>query len=114
MAAFDDVLNSELVRRERFLWKGRPRQGLLFRSTDIYAIPFSLLWGGFAVFWEYSVLVNARGPANFFALWGIPFVFVGLYMVVGRFFADRYQRSRTYYGVTTSGSLFLPGSWIGT
>ncbi len=61
-------------------------------------IPFSLMWGGFAVFWEVSAL-RQSGPL-FFALWGIPFVLVGLYITVGRFFFDSYQRSRTYYGLT--------------
>ena len=62
-------------------------------------IPFSLLWCGFAVFWETMAMRMPGpffGPGLFFRLWGIPFVFVGLYFVFGRFFADALARSSSY------------------
>jgi len=68
-------------------------------------IPFSLLWGGFAVFWELSAL-REHGP-TFFALWGIPFVLAGVYFVIGRFFADAVRRARMYYGLTDQRVLIL-------
>jgi len=92
---------------ESLLWSGRPRQGLVLRPSDAFVIPFSLMWGGFAVFWEASVL--ERDAPLFFVLWGIPFVLVGLYMIGGRFFADARLRGRTFYGLTSSRVIIVSG-----
>ncbi len=102
-------MQRELASGERLLWSGRPRQGLRLRAGDALMIPFSLLWGGFAIFWETMAL--RTGPL-FFALFGIPFVMIGLYMIVGRFFADSYQRGRTYYGLTDQRALILTAKGV--
>ncbi|MHA6204792.1 hypothetical protein ACXU4B_10235 [Dyella soli] len=104
----EQALRQELGRDERLLWNGVPKQGLLFRASDLLAVPFSLLWGGFAIFWEYSV-TSAKDAPVIMELWGIPFVLIGLYMIVGRFFADAYLRKRTVYGVTDQRVIILSG-----
>ncbi|MBI5373937.1 MAG: hypothetical protein HZA77_00770 [Candidatus Schekmanbacteria bacterium] len=100
----DNVLRSEIDSDEQLIWSGKPQQGILFRSSDIFMIPFSLLWGGFAIFWEVMAITSTRKTPNsvdnVFSLFGIPFVLVGLYMIFGRFIVEAIQRNKTYYGIT--------------
>lgn len=83
---------------EMLLWEGDPATGIKFRKSDLFMIPFSLAWGGFAIFWEVSVI--AMGAPVFMAIFGLPFVAIGLYMIFGRFLWDAYKRSRTRYALT--------------
>lgn len=92
---------------ERLLWASRPRQGMLLRPSDAFWIPFSLLWAGFAVFWEYQAI--ASGAPLSWRLWGVPFLFVGLYLVCGRFVLDIAMRSRTYYAATLQHAIIVSG-----
>ena len=88
----------ELEPGEQLLWSGRPGQGLRLRRADAWAIPFSIMWAGFAVFWEAGVIRS--GAPLFMRLWGIPFLLVGAYVVAGRFVVDAWHRRNTVYGVT--------------
>lgn len=96
-----------LERDEKLIWTGIPRRGLTLRPGDALMIPFSLLWGGFAIYWEYSV-INIGGPI-FMVIFGIPFVVIGLYMIFGRFFYEAAARKNTMYGITQDRILILSG-----
>jgi len=99
-------VQSKLEPGESILWSGEPRAGLLLRPSDALQIPFSLIWGGFAFYWEYMVLRTAKAPL-LFKLWGIPFVLMGLYIIAGRFVVDAAYRGHTYYFVTERRVLIL-------
>ena len=100
-------LRRQLAPGEQVLWQGRPRQGLMLHRADLWVVPFSLMWAGFALHWEWTVL-HSDAPA-FFILWGIPFVLVGLYITVGRFFFDARRRAGTRYALTTERVLLASG-----
>src|SRR6185437_10903759 len=89
---------------ESLIWSGAPRKGLVLRSSDAYMIPFSLLWGGFAIFWEVGAL-RTNGPNAVLN----PFVLAGLYLIVGRFFVDAGIRAKTFYGLTNHRAIIISG-----
>lgn len=86
-----------LLRGETLMWTGQPRRGLMLRPADALLVPFSLLWGGFAIFWNVMVW---RAADWFFRLWGLPFLVAGLWLIGGRFFSDAWLRAHTRYAVT--------------
>jgi hypothetical protein len=45
------IIEQQLSAGERLLWSGQPRGGIRLHAADIFAIPFSVLWCGFAIFW---------------------------------------------------------------
>jgi hypothetical protein len=95
---------------EKLIWWDRPPTGVMLRKSDLFTIPFFILWTGFAVFWETSAL--NRGAPWFFALFGIPFVVIGLYMLIGRFFHDAWLRARTIYGLTSQRVIIIERSKV--
>lgn len=109
-------LAGEMDPGENLVWAGRPKGGFRLRAADAFMIPFSIVWCGFAVFW----MIGASGalatgadkatPINYvFALFGLPFVLIGLYVVFGRFLVDKMQRERTTYGVTNERIIIKSG-----
>jgi hypothetical protein len=99
-------IQSELLSGESLLWCGQPLQRIIFHQRDLFSIPFSLLWGGFAIFWEWGVTGHfgnssqSRPAPGFFALWGIPFVVMGQYLMWGRFLYTAWRKGRTFYAIT--------------
>jgi hypothetical protein len=107
------AIEQELSSGERLVWSGQPRRGIRLRASDAFVIPFSILWCGFAIFWEFMALTaapKAPGPmAIVFPLFGVPFVIVGLYFVFGRFIVDARARERTFYGITNERIIIVTG-----
>lgn len=107
VVAAAQALDRELRRSEKMLWSGAPRQRVVLRPTDGFLIPFSVLWTGFVVFWEYQVI--SRHAPLLFLLWGMPFLLAGAYFVFGRFLVDSHQRARTCYAVTDERIIIVSG-----
>ncbi len=88
-----------LMRDEKLIWSGAPARGLVLTGKDFFLIPFSLVWCGFILFWESAVFSMPKAPI-FMKFWGIPFVLLGLYFMVGRFFLDAWIRMGLRYAIT--------------
>lgn len=99
-----------LLPAERLLWAGRPARGIRLSAADAFLVPFSLLWGGFAIFWNF--MVWAMDAPFFFRLFGLPFLVVGLYLIFGRFLHDAWIRGRTLSAVTNQRVLILRGGQL--
>ena len=100
-------LSRHLGAGEPLRWVGVPRQGLVLRASDAYLLPFGILWTVFVVFWELQVL-SVNGPL-LFKLWGIPFLLVGFYLLIGRFLVDSWHRTKTFYGLTDRRAIIVSG-----
>jgi hypothetical protein len=103
---------NSLMKDEHILWAGQPDPNVLFSSSDVFLIPFSILWGGFAIFWEamvlWALIRSEFSPIVIvFPLFGIPFVLIGLYFMFGRFFFKKRNKRSTYYAVTNKRILIL-------
>lgn len=111
-----DEFSSRLLAGESILWTGQPQQGLLFTSRDVLLIPFSVLWGGFAIFWESAVLFPRTivrtvrphaSPPIIFPIVGLAFMLVGLFFIFGRFIVDAFIRRCMEYAVTNRRVLII-------
>ncbi len=100
-------IRSELAPGEQVIWSGQPRQGVILRASDIFTIPFSLLWASIAVFWFYTAI--SQGAPLAFSLFGVPFVLIGVYIVLGRFLTEAKQRQHTYYALTAQRIIIISG-----
>jgi len=116
LEATELIIKNELSENEQLIWAGQPKQGIVFRSSDIFMIPFSIMWGGFAIFWEITALLTTSkakdAPFFFdiiFPLFGLPFVIIGLYLIFGRFIVDAKRREKTYYGLTDKRIIIISG-----
>ena len=84
---------------EQLLWEGRPAPGVHLQPGDGFMIPFSVIWCGFAVFWEASAIRerNAAGACTvgraLYSGWAVH----GDWPLFPR---GLETRKRTYYGVT--------------
>jgi hypothetical protein len=110
------AIQPELTSGETIAWASQPKAGVILHKEDWYLIPFSVLWGGFALFWESGVARfggSTKGAAAplLFQLWGIPFVLIGQYLIWGRFFYMAWLRRRTYYAATNRRLIVLQKGW---
>ncbi len=110
------IISQELWPGEKLIWYGKPRPGIRLRIADILLIPFTLLWGSLALTtlgWRGLRALYIPGmlanPLGLFIY--VPFLLFGLYVTVGRYVMDHFQRMHTYYGLTNLRIIIVSGVW---
>jgi len=85
------AIADRLLPDETVLWWDRPSQDLfLLTPRDALLIPFGLLWAQF----------------------GVPFLLIGLLLILGRFLLDAWLRAGTHYALTDRRALIVrTGPW---
>lgn len=97
---------------ETIVWQGKSDPKKMFAYGDAMYIPFSLMWLGFVIIWEYST-VTYHYPWVFHLL-GVPMVIVGLYMAFGRFIYKRYKKTNSCYVLTNKRAIeAYDAAWLG-
>jgi len=118
----EQAISSELSPDEKILWCGRPPGGFQFHVWNIVAFPFGIAFLAFGIIWEYLTWGMAftkqpsasyQSPIDLLTpfLTGIGFFAVGLFLIVGLFFVDRYCRKHTYYAVTNQRVIIMT-KWL--
>ncbi len=101
------MLSAELKPGEEVLWKSAPiakRHLLSSLPVFLFAIP----WTAFAIFW---MTMASRGSA-LFAMFGLPFVGIGVAMLSSPWWAARRAR-RIGYAITTDRVLIITPAMMG-
>jgi hypothetical protein len=97
----------ELAPRERMIWSGVPRAGIVFRGSDLTQIPISIIV-------LYIFTTKYRNATHDGALdeiiWGVLFAAV-LYLLAGRFLYDALRRRRSVYAITSDRVLIINSVW---
>jgi hypothetical protein len=97
-------VQSELAAGERLVWVGQPRPGRALLGSLILVL-FAIPWTAFAVFW----MVLASGANLWFALFGVPFVVIGLGMLTAPLGVWRKARQTCYALTDRRAIVWEPG-----
>ena len=95
---WEDYLEAD----EKLIWQGAPATGLRFSLSGLGLSVFGLFFLGFSVVWVTMAFAMGGDDSmgTVFPLFGVPFVLIGLWLVVGHWFFDAYKRKRARYALT--------------
>jgi uncharacterized membrane protein YdbT with pleckstrin-like domain len=90
-------LDKHLRANENVLWSGKPVKKA-FILPALGAIPFGLFFLGFSIFWMWGAA--STGAPDFFTLFGLPFVIIGLAIAFGPSVWQLMKYQNTEYMIT--------------
>jgi hypothetical protein len=106
-----DLISRELDRDEKVLWSGMPKPHF-FSAISIGSFLFAIPWTAFAVFWMTAAagfqIPQFNKGFDFFPLFGIPFLLVGIRMLASPLVAYRKQL-KTVYLITNQRAITIDG-----
>ena len=95
---------------EDILWCDKPCKTFIFTTSDIFTTLFGVVWLAFSIFWvvsAYFATEEAEGVFNLFPWFGLPFVFVGLYLLIFRHFVSYVKRKNMIYALTNKRAMIV-------
>ena len=108
-----DKVDRELEPGERISWIGMPNPAFFTpksKTMFLFAIPLTL----FAVFWMCGAagfkVPDFKEASSLFALFGLPFFFIGIGLLLSPLFAY-YKSLKTVYVITNHRALTFEGGW---
>jgi len=105
------LVNAELNDGEHVVWSAAPDSKRVILRT-LPAVVFGIPWTTFSVFWIYKAAgIGTRNDLfnSVFALFGLPFVLVGLAMLLSPYFAIRMARESAYVITNRRALVFKSG-----
>jgi len=103
-----EKLKQEYLNNEELLWFGKAETSAYFSRADWLLIPLTLIIGGIMLMYVYSsVVMMVRGQSISFALSGITFLLIGLYLIFGRIWYRHKRIKRLVYAVTSERVIVL-------
>lgn len=96
---------------EDILWCDKPYKKFVFTTNDIFVTLFGIVWLSFSIFWVVGAFL-ATGEMDeptfsIFPLFGLPFVFIGLYLLFFRHIFGAIKRKNTIYALTNKRALIV-------
>lgn len=93
-----------LAHGEDILWQGQPGRGIILREVLSRGFFMGAVFTGFSIFWISKARRMAPADEPLFALLfplaGVPFLLIGLWMLIGRHVWDAWMRAGTHYTLT--------------
>jgi hypothetical protein len=112
-------IDNELQPEEFIRWVEQPIPRF-FTAASIGSILFGIPWTSFAIFWMWGAsgfklpdLREGLQPQHLFALFGLPFVFIGFAMLSSPIWEWQAAR-KTVYLVTDKRAISIQGGWSTT
>lgn len=96
---------------EDILWCDKPAKRYVFTSADIFTTLFGIVWLAFSLFWvitAFSITGDVETSSiNIFPFLGIPFVFIGLYLLFFRHIFGALKRKNMIYALTNKRAMIV-------